>query len=104
MNAYNFFETYANVDKRTTENTNLYFMRHAKADGLLLEHPLAEEGIQAMKDQKFIEKVLRMDPDIIYASPAERTMQTAEEVAKIMKEYRGKKVKIKKEEKLWAGE
>lgn len=32
LNAYKFFETYANVDKRTTENTTLYFMRHAKAE------------------------------------------------------------------------
>ncbi len=104
LNAYKFFETYANVDKWTTENTSLYFMRHAKANGLLLDHPLAEEGIQAMKDPKFIENVLRIHPDIIYASPSLRTMQTAEEVAKIMKEYRGKKVKIKKEEKLRSGE
>lgn len=33
LNAYKFFETYANVDKWTTENTTLYFMRHAKAEG-----------------------------------------------------------------------
>ncbi len=104
MNAYKFFETYANVDKWSTDNTTLYFMRHAKANGLLLDHPLAEEGIQAMKDQKFIGNVLRMNPDIIYASPSLRTVQTAEEVVKIMKEYRGKKVKIKTDEKLRSGE
>jgi phosphohistidine phosphatase SixA len=79
-------------------------MRHAKANGLLLDHPLAEEGIQAMKDPKFIENVLRINPDIIYTSPALRTAQTAEEVANIMKVYRGKKVKIKKDEKLRSGE
>ena len=79
-------------------------MRHAKANGLLLDHPLAEEGIQAMKDTKFIENVLRINPDIIYASPSLRTVQTAEEVANIMKIYRGKKVKIKKNEKLRSGE
>ena len=104
MNAYKFFETYANVDKRSTDNTTLYFMRHAKANGQLLDHPLAEEGVQAMKDQKFIENVLRINPDVIYASPALRTVQTAEEVAKIMKEYRGKKVKIKTDERLRSGE
>ena len=32
MNAYKFFETYANVDKWSTDNTTLYFMRHAKAN------------------------------------------------------------------------
>ena len=104
MNAYKFFETYANVDKRSTDNTTLYFMRHAKANGLLLEHPLAEEGIQAMQDQKFIENVLRVNPDIIYTSTALRAIQTAEEVVKIMKQYRGKKVKIKTDEKLRSGE
>ncbi len=104
MNGYKFFETYANVDKWTTDNTALYFMRHAKANGQLMDHPLAEEGIQAMKDPKFIEQVLRINPDIIYASPSLRTVQTAEEVAHIMKEYRGKKVKIKTDEKLRSGE
>ncbi len=104
MNAYKFFETYANVDKRSTDNTTIYFMRHAKANGLLLDHPLAEEGIQAMQDPKFIENVLRINPDIIYASPSVRTVQTAEEVAKIMKLYRGKKVKIKTNERLRSGE
>lgn len=104
MNGYKFFETYANVDKWTTDNTTLYFMRHAKANGQLVDHPLAEEGIQAMKDPKFIENVLRINPDIIYASPALRTVQTAEAVANIMKEYRGKKIKIKTDEKLRSGE
>jgi len=104
MNGYKFFETYANVDKWTTDNTALYFMRHAKANGQLMDHPLAEEGIQAMKDPKFIEQVLRINPDIIYTSPSVRTVQTAEEVAHIMKEYRGQKVKIKTDEKLRSGE
>lgn len=104
MNAYKFFETYANVDKWSTDNTAVYFMRHAKANGLLMDHPLAEEGIQAMKDPKFIEQVLRINPDIIYTSPSLRTVQTAEEVVNIMKEYRGKKIKIKTDEKLRSGE
>lgn len=104
MNGYKFFETYANVDKRKTENTTLYFMRHAKANGLMMDHPLAEEGIQAMKDPKFIEQVLRINPDIVYTSPSTRTVQTAEEVVHIMKEYRGKKIKIKTDEKLRSGE
>ncbi|MFA7298151.1 MAG: class I tRNA ligase family protein [Candidatus Absconditabacterales bacterium] len=104
MNGYKFFETYANVDKWTTDNTALYFMRHAKATGLEKESQVTEEGIQAMKDPKFIEQVLRINPDIIYTSPSVRTIQTAEAVVHIMKEYRGKKVKIKTDEKLWSGE
>jgi broad specificity phosphatase PhoE len=57
-----------------------------------------------MKDSKFIEQVLRVNPDTIYASPSNRTLQIAEEVANIMKECRGKKVKVKTDEKLWSGE
>ena len=30
------------------------------------ESPLTQEGIDAMKDKKFIEQVLRMNPDVIY--------------------------------------
>lgn len=65
-----------------------------------MESPLTQEGIQAMQDPKFIGNVLRMNPDIIYASPTLRTMQTAEEVAKIMKTYRDKKIKIKTDDRL----
>lgn len=104
MNAYKFFETYANVDKWSTDNTAVYFMRHAKATGLEMESEITDEGREVMKDPKFIEQVLRMNPDIIYASPSLRTVQTAEEVVNIMKEYRGKKVKIKTDEKLRSGE
>ncbi|MEI8008392.1 MAG: phosphoglycerate mutase family protein [bacterium] len=100
MNAYKFFETYANVDKWTTDNTTLYFMRDAKANGLMMNDPVTEEGIQAMKDPKFIEQILRINPDIIYTSPSVRTVQTAEEVTNIMKEYRDKEVKIHTDEKL----
>ncbi len=57
-----------------------------------------------MQDKKFIEQVLRINPDIIYTSPATRAIQTAEEIANIMKKYRNKKVKIKQEEKLRSGE
>jgi len=62
---------------------------------------LTEEGFQAMQNEKFIEKVLRINPDIIYTSPSLRTIQTADEVARIMKKYRDKKVKIKIDERLW---
>ena len=104
MNTYKFFETYANVDKWTTDNTTLYFMRHGKATGLELESPLTDEGKQAMQDSKFIERVLRINPDIIYASPSTRSVETAEAVVEIMKLYRDKKVKIKTDEKLRSGE
>ena len=57
-----------------------------------------------MKDPKFIEQVLRINPDIIYTSPSVRTVNTAEEVTRIMKEYRNKEIKIQTDEKLWSGE
>lgn len=104
MNAYKFFEIYAKVDKWSTDNTSLYFMRHGKATGLEMESPLIEESIQAMQDPKFIEQVLRINPDIIYSSTSVRSVQTAQEVVKIMKIYRDKKVKIKIDEKLRSGE
>jgi len=104
MNAYKFFETYANVDKRSTDNITLYFMRHAKANRELPDYPLADEGIQSLQTPKFIEQILRINPDIIYASPTLRTMQTAEEVVKIMKLYRDKEVKIKTDDKLLSEE
>lgn len=103
-NAYKFFETYANVDKRSTDNTTLYFMRHAKADGQAIESPLVEQGIQAMQDPTFIENVLRIHPDIIYTSPSLRGKDTAKEVANIMKVYRDKKVKIKVDARLRSGD
>jgi len=79
-------------------------MRHAKANRELPDYPLADEGIQSLQTPKFIEQILRINPDIIYASPTLRTMQTAEEVVKIMKLYRDKEVKIKTNDKLLSEE
>jgi phosphohistidine phosphatase SixA len=61
---------------------------------------LTDEGFKKMKEQEFIEKVLRINPDIIYTSPSLRTVQTSEEIVKIMNEYRDKKVKVKIDERL----
>lgn len=101
MNAYKFFETYANVDKRTTDSTKIYFMRHAKAKWFDKKDELTTEGKTAMQEETFIEKVLRIHPDIIYTSPATRAKETAQEIAKIIKTYRNRDVDIKEEEKLW---
>ncbi len=79
-------------------------MRHAKAEGLDKESPLTQEGREAMQDKKFIEQILRINPDIIYTSPATRAIQTAEEVASIIEIYRNKKVDIKQDERLRSGE
>jgi isoleucyl-tRNA synthetase len=74
LNAYKFFETYANVDKWTTDNTNCYYMR------------TTDDTMQNM-----LENILRINPDIIYTNDK----KNAEEISKIMKIYRNKKIKIK---------
>jgi broad specificity phosphatase PhoE len=40
-----------------------------------------------MNDKKFIEDVIKINPDVIYSSPLKRTMQTAEKFVEILKEY-----------------
>lgn len=102
LNTHKFFETYANVDKRTTENTHIYFMRHAKAEGFNnKKDTLTTQGKIDMQEETFIEKVLRIHPDIIYTSTATRAKETTKEIAKIMKTYRDIDIEIKEEEKLW---
>jgi len=73
-NAYKFFETYAKVDKRTTDNTNIYCMKETNED--LSKH---------------IEYILRTDPDCIYTT----NPKNAQDVVNIMKEYREKTIEIK---------
>ncbi|MCX6825364.1 MAG: class I tRNA ligase family protein [candidate division SR1 bacterium] len=80
MNTYKFFETYANVDKWSTDNTTAYFMKDAES-----------QDIKNLQNDKFIEQVLRIHPDIIYT----KSNETAKEVVNIMKLYRDKKIKIK---------
>jgi len=53
-----------------------------------------------MEDKKFIEDIIRVSPDVIYSSPTRRTIQTAEKLAEILKEYTGKIIEIKINESL----
>lgn len=80
LNAYKFFETYAQIDKFSYNKPTIYFMRHGEPETTGAE---------------FVEKVLRINPDIIYSSPLARTKETAELIQSIIKEYLGKKIKIK---------
>lgn len=98
MNAYKFFETYAKVDNRATDDTKIYFMRHGKSTGQEDEATLTDEAIQSMNQPEFIENVLRINPEIIYTSPLLRAKQTAEIVAKIIKDYRNKDIPIQEKE------
>jgi phosphohistidine phosphatase SixA len=82
QNVWNFFSTYASVDNWKTPDTQLFFMRHAKkAAADTVEDPnipLSEEGKAQLLSDEFREKVVRIHPDIIYASPSIRAQQTAE--------------------------
>jgi phosphohistidine phosphatase SixA len=51
-----------------------------------------------MEKADFIERVLRVDPDVIYTSPFVRTVTTAKRVQEILKLYRNKEVEIIQEE------
>lgn len=82
INTYKFFETYANVDKRSTDNTTIYFMKAKN---------ITEDEKQ---DNKFIEQVLRINPDCMYISTAKNAIQTAEAVKETMKIYRNKEIEI----------
>lgn len=47
-----------------------------------------------------MEKILRINPDIIYYSPRKRTQQTAQEIKKIITTYRNKDIKLLVDERL----
>lgn len=100
-NAYKFFETYAKVDNFKTDNTNIYFMRHAAATWFELNDELTAEWIESMENKSFASKVLRLDLNKIYTSHAKRAKQTAEKIKNIYKEYLNKEIEIVEDEKLW---
>jgi broad specificity phosphatase PhoE len=64
------------------------------------DSPLTAQAEKNMQTPEFIEKVLRIHPDIIYSSPFTRAQQTAETIQTIIKDHLGKKVKIKIDETL----
>lgn len=97
INAYKFFETYANVDKRNTANTNVYFMRHAEAEWEAIADKLTEKWKKDMMKNSFIENVVSVNPDVIYVSKYLRNRETADRIIEIIKEYIWKDVEIKTE-------
>ena len=52
------------------------------------------ETLEAMKDSKYIEMILRTDPDVIYSSPFVRTKKTAEIIQEIFRIHRKKDIPI----------
>lgn len=70
QNVYNFFETYAKIDNFKASGNNVYFLD--KYD---------------LKNKDFVEKLIRLDLDIIYGNAAE--------VVEVLKEFNDKNIKNK---------
>ena len=107
QNVWNFFSTYARVDNWKTPDSQIFFMRHAKkaaADNVEDQAiPLSEEGKAQLLSDEFREKVVRIDPDVIYVSPSIRAQQTAAWVVDMLEKTRWKKVEIVVDERLLIG-
>ena len=52
-----------------------------------MDVPLSEEGFEQLESKEFVEKVLRIQPDVIVSSNYLRAKQTAEGAQKVMKAY-----------------
>ena len=95
QNVWNFFKTYAEVDGWKDEGTEVYFMRHAEKDKDIkndesIEHrdiPLSEKWKEEILSKDFVERVTRVNPDVIITTNRLRAMQTAEWVQKVLKAY-----------------
>ncbi len=102
QNVWNFFKTYAEVDNWKHSSTEVYFMRHAEKDKDVendesIEHrnvPLSEEWFLQIQSKQFVEKVVRIQPDIIISTNRLRATQTAEWAQKMLKEYLWKDVEV----------
>lgn len=99
-NVYNFFETYAKVDGYKHPGTNVYFMRHGKAEGTHADAKLTSEGISFFDSQEFKEQIIRVHPEVIIHSWVARAQETAEHVAKVFKTLTGKDIVLVVESKL----
>ena len=93
INAYKFFETYAKVDNFVYDKPKTYFLRHGEA-GKGTDPELTKDSIKAMQEPAFIERILRVNPDVVYSSPLLRAQQTAQRAQEIMKAYRNKDIEI----------
>jgi len=55
-----------------------------------------------MEQKDFIEKIIRINPDVIYTSNILRAKQTAEKIKDILKQYLEKNVEIKIVPQFWS--
>lgn len=93
-NVFKFFETYAKIDKRKSDGTEVFLMRHANAEGQGLDAPLTTEGKAELENQETREKIIRLNPDIIVHTPFLRTKATAEYVQQTIKTLTGREIPL----------
>ena len=93
-NVFKFFETYAKIDKRKSDGTEVFLMRHAKAEGQGMNDPLTAEGKAELESQETREKIIRLNPDIIIHTPFLRTKTTAEYVQQTLKTLTGREIPL----------
>ena len=93
-NVFKFFETYAKIDKRKSDGTEVFLMRHAKAEGQGMNDPLTAEGKAELESQETLEKIIRLNPDVIVHTPYLRTRATAEHLQGLLQAYCGKSVAL----------
>ena len=93
-NVFKFFETYAKIDKRKSNGTEVFLMRHAKAEGQGMNDPLTAEGKAELESQETREKIIRLNPDIIVHTPFLRTKATAEYVQQTLKTLTGREIPL----------
>ncbi len=100
-NSYKFFETYANVDWYKFLWKDIYFIRHADAEWTNSDAELTLNWINSMNDKKFIEKIIRINPEVIYSSYIKRALITAKTIQQIIKKYLSRDIEIIVDE--WLG-
>lgn len=93
-NVFKFFETYAKIDKRESDGTEVFLMRHAKAEGQGLDAALTAEGKAELESQETLEKIIRLNPDLIIHTPYLRTKATAQYFQELLQEHCGKSVAL----------
>ncbi|RKW24620.1 hypothetical protein D8B45_01980, partial [Candidatus Gracilibacteria bacterium] len=81
-------------DKRKSDGTEVFLMRHAKAEGQGMNDPLTAEGKVELESQETREKIIRLNPDIIVHTPFLRTKATAEYVQQTLKTLTGREIPL----------
>ncbi len=100
-NVYNFLETYAKVDNFRHPWTQVWFIRHAKAASNAEDESILPESEIQMLEKDFIEKIVRINPDVIYTSNILRARQTAEIIKLLVQKYLKKDIEIRLKPTLW---